>query len=108
MAVMFSAVFMPHVEAALAAAGVSNLQTQWDLPNGLYPGKGDLLTDHHIGDYQFVVVERILAFDENYDLTFQLLLDFAPASTHLPLERHANGAAAAVSTRLSLVEPRGH
>ena len=104
MAVMFSAVFMPHVEAALEAAGLTNLQTQWDLPNGLYPVKGDLLTDHHIGSYQFIVVERILAFDQNYDMTFQLLLDSAPARGKMPVDRGANGAGT-VSTRLSLVEP---
>jgi len=67
---------MPHVEAALKAAGRLDLQLQWELPDGLYPVKGDLVTDERIGDYQFVVVDRILAFESTRDMTFQLLLDF--------------------------------
>ena len=78
MAIMFSAVFMPHVETALKAAGRTDLHIQWELPDGLYPVKGDLVTDERIGGYEFIIVDRILAFEKSRDMTFQILLDFAP------------------------------
>jgi hypothetical protein len=98
--IKYTTIFTAEALQALEADGLAQLQPELvqTLPTGVYPCAGDLFADDRLSARMFVVMNRLFSWDENGDLTIQLLLTIAPGET-IPPKQESTGAGVVIEFR---------